>query len=105
MTLGQNLMLLIGLLIALGFGALLSLGVWTGWKMWITERRRRASWEKHCEDRLAPDGRPYPPTMPGFCQSCGKSDAKIYHPDSGQEFCPACYDNSCRRNPSEPQSA
>ncbi len=95
-TLGENLHLLIGLLLLLGIGALVALALWIGLKVWLGHRREEESWEEHRQQRLAPDGRPYPPFIEGICQACGKGDKKIYHSETGLAFCPACYDDSCR---------
>jgi hypothetical protein len=96
-TLGQNLFLLIGLLIVVVLGALLCLGIWIGLRLWIAGRRERRSWEEFEQQRRAPDGRPYPAFIDGICRECGRGDARIYHGDAGEELCPSCYDESCRR--------
>ena len=94
-TLGENLHLLIGLLVVLVSGSLVGMGVWVGLRLWIAARRERRSWQEFQEQRLAPDGRPYPAYTDGICQECRRGDTRICSVDSGQELCPTCYDEFC----------
>lgn len=94
-TLGENLHLLIGLLLLLGVGGVVAVAISTGLKVWLGRRREERSWQEHRQQRLAPDGQPYPPFIEGVCQECGKGDRRIYHSDAGVEHCPSCYDNFC----------
>ncbi len=96
-TFGESLHFLVGLLIVLVSGSLLGLGIWVGMRLWIARRFERRSWQEYQEQRLAPDGRPYPSFTDGACQECGRGDARIYNADSGEELCPTCYDDLCRR--------
>lgn len=96
-TLGESLHFLIGLLIVLASGSLLGLGIWVSIRLWIARRCERRSWQEFQEQRLAPDGRPHPSFTDGVCQECRRGDARIYNTDSGEELCPTCYDDLCRR--------
>ena len=98
-TLGENLHLLVGLLIVLLSGSLLGLGIWVSLRLWIAGRRERRSWQEFQEQRLAPDGRPYPGHTDDVCQQCMRGDSRIFSAHSGEELCPACYDDFCRRAP------
>jgi len=108
-TLGENLHLLVGLLVVLVLGSLLGLGIWVGLRLWIGERRARRSWQEFQEQRHAPDDRPYPCYIDGICQECRRGDPRIYQADSGEELCPVCYDDFCRRakqpKPPRPEDA
>lgn len=95
-TLGANLFLLIGIVIVLGLGGLLTLGIWTGTKMWLAHRREQRAWLAHNQQRLASDGKPYPPQGQGICAHCGQADTRIYYPQSGQELCPDCFEEDRR---------
>lgn len=96
-TLGENLHLLLGVLIVLVSGSLLGIGIWVGLRFWIAGRRERRSWQEFQEQRLAPDGLPYPGFSDGICQQCGRGDQRIFCADVGGELCPECYDDFCRR--------
>jgi len=94
-TLGINLHMLIGAFILLIVSSGLFLAIWTALRIWRTEKKEKQSWDRFCEQRLAPDLQPYPPSYPGICEGCGKSNSKIYHPESGPARCPVCYESSC----------
>ncbi len=96
-TFGESLHFLVGLLMVLVSGSLLGLGIWVGMRLWIARRFERRSWQEYQEQRLAPDGRPYPSFTDGACQECGRGDARIYNADFGEELCPTGYDDLCRR--------
>ena len=64
-TFGESLHFLVGLLIVLVSGSLLGLGIWVGMRLWIARRFERRSWQEFQEQRLAPDGRPYPSFIDG----------------------------------------
>lgn len=92
-TLGENLYLLIGLLLLLVVVGFVGGSISIVLKAWLDHRREEQSWQEHQQERLAPNGQPYPPFIEGVCQECGKGDRKIYHAETDVEFCPGCYDN------------
>src|SRR5262245_18569955 len=94
-TLGENLFLILGVLILLGVAAVVGLAVWIGGKVWWQSVLERKSWEKHQVERLGPDGKPYPPYLEGICQACKRGDHRVYHLDSGEMLCQLCYEAFC----------
>jgi hypothetical protein len=87
----QGIYLLIG---CMGAVILVCLG---GLATWVTVRilQRRASVrqaeEQRRQERLDPDGRPYPPAAEGLCDRCGGAFQKVYYMPSGRRLCPDCY--------------
>jgi hypothetical protein len=96
-TFGLNLHLIVGALLLLIVGSVLFFLGWTLLRAWRAEKKQRESWEAHQRELLAPDGKPYPSFIEGVCGKCGRGDHRIYHPESGEQLCPACYDAFCRR--------
>jgi len=95
-TLGQNLVLIIGGVFALGILAtLLYLSV-TGIKTGVAIVRQRRSWRAYLKESRRSDGQVYPPFAAGVCSECGMAGDKIYRPASGERLCPECYERYWR---------
>lgn len=89
----QNLYLILGGVMVLLVGGFLLVATWTGIKIawWLWQRRRaEKKWKKATLDI---NGNPYPPTVEGVCDECGRGSRAIYMaPDSDQGRCPFCYE-------------
>ena len=90
-TLGLNLYLLIGLLIAAVVALILLVAFWTTLKIILWNWRVRRSERAARLARLGPDGQPLPPAAPGFCDRCSRPSKTVYHLPNGQRLCPACF--------------
>ena len=91
-TLGMNLYLLIGGLLALGFLCVLLVASYTLLKVWIwrIQQRRAAAEVARCTRR--PDGTLNPPAVAGVCEACGRADRKVVCPPSGKLLCQPCFE-------------
>ncbi len=96
-TLGQNLWLIITVVVLLAVLGVIGIGGWMGLRMWLQIKSENESWARYQAQRRGPDGQPYPPFIEGTCQACHRGDHKIYHLTTGQALCPECYDAHCRR--------
>lgn len=101
-TFALNLMLLIGILVLLGVVIVVLIAVWTVAMATIWHVRQRRVWDRWLKVSRRADGRPYPPFTLGSCGSCGARNRQIYHLDSGEELCPACYEQFWRRTETPP---
>ncbi len=90
-TLGRNLFLLIGVLIAAGVGFILIVVFWTSIKVALWHRSKKRLEQREHERRHAPGGQPYPPTAAGLCDRCGRGFESVYYLPSGCRLCPNCY--------------
>lgn len=86
-----NLSLLIGLLVVGALLVVLLIASWTGVKIGLWHWRIRRDQRAARSAALARDGRPYPPSGRGLCQSCG-AIGPVVHPADGSKLCRACYD-------------
>jgi len=60
-------------------------------KAWLKGLELRA-WRKVAKDqKLRPDGIPYPPSGRGMCDTCEKAYDKVYYLPDGRRICPGCY--------------
>ena len=66
--------------------------VWATIRGVVRHRRARLAQESQEQAKYGPDGNPYPPAALGLCDSCSRSDEHVYHLESGQRLCPACYE-------------
>jgi hypothetical protein len=92
-----NIWFLLGLLLALGAGAIVLAVVWMLLRAWLWRTRKRRAWKSHVARTRRADGRPYPPMLGGTCAQCGHVGKGIYHPVGGPSHCPDCYERHWRQ--------
>ncbi|MCK4276914.1 MAG: hypothetical protein KAX78_10400 [Phycisphaerae bacterium] len=63
---------------------------------------RRHAARRAYRAKFARDGRPYPPTGRGMCDSCSRSFETVYHLPSGNRLCPKCYRTYCSTTRAQP---
>ena len=95
-TFARNIFLLVGALLFIGAATVVFALVWTTASACLSETRRQRAWMEYKKASHREDGQPYPPFMEGVCGWCGRGDTKIYHPDSGDQLCPSCYETFWR---------
>ena len=96
LTLGKNLVLIVGGVLGCGLLAVLVYLVATGIKTGRAILRQRRSWKAYLKESRRADGKVYPPFAEGICSECGLKGDKIYRPASGERLCPACYERYWR---------
>jgi hypothetical protein len=94
-TLGANLFLLIGVLLIVVIVLILMLGGWVAIKAWIWQARRDRAQHQRQQERLRPDGKPYPPMGRGMCDQCARAFERVYFLPTGRRLCPDCYKVEC----------
>jgi hypothetical protein len=94
-TLGANIFLLIGLLIASGLVLFLLIGGWTALKIVVWKRRQRHAQAEYRRQRVAPNGQPYPPASRGVCAQCGAYCGAVFHLTTGERLCRRHFDVHC----------
>ena len=96
LTLGKNLVLIVGGVLGCGLLAVLVYLVATGIKTGRAILRQRRSWKAYLKESRRADGKVYPPFAEGICSECGLKGDKIYRPASGERLCPKCYERYWR---------
>jgi hypothetical protein len=88
---GENMRLLLGivLFLILGFGSLIA--VWTGLKIYFFRRDQRRAAEQFKRSNTGRDGRFLPPVGSGLCDKCGKAGDRVYFLPEGGRRCEACH--------------
>ncbi len=87
---GQNIYLLIGILLALVLALILFIVSWTGIKIWLFRKGQRQEELEERRRRIGRDGRPLPPRAAGICEQCQKA-GDIFHLPEGRRLCSECY--------------
>jgi hypothetical protein len=95
-TLGVNFMLILGALLALGFGFLALFTVYTLVRAAFWHVRQRRSWNAYVKSLRRADGARFPPCGEGFCDDCGDYSRTIFYVAGGPDLCPGCYDRFWR---------
>lgn len=93
---GQNIFLLLGILLVLAFGSVVFLVLVTAVRAFVFARQQRRAYERFRRQSRRADGQAYPPTASGVCDFCGRV-SRLYFPDSGEKLCPLCYEDFWRR--------
>ena len=96
LTLGKNLVLIVGGVLGCGVLAVLVYIAATGIKTGRALLRQRRSWNAYIEESRRADGKVYPPFAEGICPECGVTGDKIYRPASGERLCAECYERYWR---------
>jgi len=53
--------------------------------------RDKAGQREARQERIRPDGLPYPPSGRGMCDNCQRASDKVYYMPSGERLCAECY--------------
>lgn len=72
---------------------------WRFWEARVRRARRRAQ-----QERMGPDGKPYPPDSRGLCDGCQKAAEIVFYPPEGGKLCKPCYDAK-RKDSEEPHDS
>lgn len=96
LTLGKNLVLIVGGVLGCGVLAVVVYLVATGIKTGGAILRQRRSWNAYLKESRRADGKVYPAFAEGICSGCGLKGDKIYRPASGERLCPECYERYWR---------
>lgn len=89
---GQNICLLIFLLLGLAVLLIFIFSSWTGARVMLWRASRRKAEEAHRRGRFSAGGRPLPPTGRGICEGCLRVAEVVYHLPDGRRLCGRCYD-------------
>ena len=93
----QNLVLIIGALVALGTGFVLLLSTWIGLKVAFWYLQRRHTQRIYLQQTRRVDGERYPGFLEGQCRKCGQGHRRIYYPSGTDlQLCPPCYEQYWR---------
>jgi len=88
---GQNMYLLLGLLVVGGIGLLVLFVGWSVLRAWVWQKGvDRATRALH-DTKFRPDGTPYPPAGQGICDCCKLAFKKVYYVSTDERLCPSCY--------------
>jgi hypothetical protein len=90
-TLGMNLWLLLGALLAAGFALIVLIAFWTSIKIGIFRWRQRRAEAAYRAQRVHPDGSPRPPASAGVRSQCDRLHRQVYHLPDGRRLCPDDY--------------
>ncbi len=88
---GQNMHLLIGILVFLAVALVLAIAIWTAVRIWIFRARTAKAHREELASKSNLDGSRLPPSSPGICQQCGAVQDAVYHLPHGGRLCGACY--------------
>jgi hypothetical protein len=72
-------------------GIALLIATVTAVKCVLLPGKMEAGEEQARQEKLRPDGLPYPPGGRGMCDACRKPFSKVYYMPSGERLCRACY--------------
>jgi hypothetical protein len=89
---GQNIQLLIGILLALALGAILTISFWTGIKIWLFRKQQETAELEERQSKFDREGRALPPRGAGLCEKCQKAGVVFHLPD-GRRLCERCYES------------
>ena len=103
MTVGKNLMLIIGGMMLLSSLLFLGFFAWTGLNMLIFYVGKRRAEREHFRKTRRADGELFPPMIEGICEVCRRGGRKIYFPEIGKAMCPPCYERAWGNQ--EPEAA
>ncbi|MCK4343322.1 MAG: hypothetical protein KAY37_16530 [Phycisphaerae bacterium] len=103
-TFGQNIYLLIGLLVFLAIVIFVIIVAWTGINIGVWRAQKKNAEQQDLRRKFLPDGRPLPPTGRGVCTACCRACEKVYHLPTGERLCPMCFERleskACAENES-----
>ena len=89
---GQNIFLLIGILMALGILLVIVLVSWTGIKVWLFTRGQKDQKKDGVEPEGQGDGLLF--RERGMCEGCGLYLDKIIKLADGGRLCPNCFEKA-----------
>lgn len=88
---GQNIYLLIALLLVAVIVAALLFAAVVGLNLLVwTKQRKAAEAADRCR-KFRPDCQPYPPSGRGICTQCMRVEERVFHLADGQRLCERCY--------------
>lgn len=88
---GQNIHLLIGILLALAIGVILVIAVWTAVKIRAFRNQQELAEREERRTKFDRHGRPLPPRGAGICLKCQKA-GEVFHLPDGRRLCESCYE-------------
>ena len=94
---GQNIYLLIGLLVCGSVSLFILLALYIGLRGYFAHLISERSFAEYHRRTRRADGKVYPPTAPGKCEECQRLCKKVYHLTSDHHLCPECYEPFWRR--------
>lgn len=87
---GQNIYVLIGLLVFAAVCVVLLIASWTGVKVLSFKLSQKKAETEERQRKRHPDGTVIP-TAPGVCIKCGQVFPQVYHLMEGNRLCETCY--------------
>ncbi len=103
-TFGQNIYLLIGALVALGFLFVMAVAACTLAKVLIWRHLKRRDADEVARRTRRADGTLYPPFVAAVCEACGRADRRVVCPPTGKLLCQACFEARYPAAPPKPQN-